>query len=176
MDTEKTTQDTKSTWTQWRAAVIVIVILVASYFVYGMFISSPASRNSMTNVEKEQVIYSVTMNSGGNDVVAYDVILAYDPAKTSVGIATSSMKDFKIVQKEAKPGVMAITAFKLPSATDKTIFEDAAVLSIPVTQAKGADNSIYVVQEMDSNTTKLINADSQKIYLSDEMIRIAPSK
>lgn len=176
MDTQKTTTENKSTWSQWRAAIIVIVILIASYFVYGMFISSPASRNSMAKQDKEQVIYTVSMSSGGNDVVAYDVILAYDPAKTSVGLATSSMKDFKIVQKEAKPGVMAITAFKLPSETGSTVFENDAVLAIPVTQIEGADNSVYIVQEMGSNTTKLINAQSQKIYLSDEMIKIAPNK
>jgi hypothetical protein len=101
--------------------------------------------------------------------------LTYDPKTTSVGTVKSLDPQFQAVQKQAKDGVMAITAIKLPSAQGKSVFDKKPVLSVPVTQQKGAENTVHIAQEVDNNTTKLVNADSQKVYLSDDMVSITPT-
>jgi hypothetical protein len=45
---------------------------------------------------------------------------------------------------------MAITAIKLPSAQGKSVFDKKPVLSVPVTQLKGAENTVHIAQEVAS--------------------------
>lgn len=160
--------------TSTKTVLLIVLILVAAAFLYGAFIAPGSQKGSMTqeNVQKEDATYLVTMSSGGNDVVGYDVILTYDPKTTSVGTVKTLDNQFQVVQSNAQEGVVAITAIKLPAEQGVSIFDRKPVLSIPVTQVKGQTDAVRIVQEMDNNTTKLINADSQKVYLSDDMVQI----
>lgn len=157
-----------------RVLLVVGVLLILGLLLFGLF-----GRNSSQpapSAPKEEKTYTITMSSGGNDVVGYDVILSYDPKMVTVGTVKSLDQQFQVVQSNAKEGMVAITAIKLPSAQGSSVFENKAVLTIPVTQVKGQKDAVRIVQELENNTTKLINKDNQKVYLSDDMVRIAPNQ
>lgn len=157
-----------------RIWLIVGVFFFAGLVLFGMLRKD--SSQPSPSAQKEEKTYTITMSSGGNDVVGYDVILSYDPKMVTVGTVKSLDPQFQVVQSNAKEGMVAITAIKLPSAQGSSVFENKAVLTIPVTQVKGQKDAVRIVQELENNTTKLINKDNQKVYLSDDMVRIAPNQ
>ncbi len=157
-----------------RVWVVLGVLLLLGFLLFGLF-GKNSSQLSPAG-QKEEQTYTITMSSGGNDVVGYDVILSYDPKMVTVGTVKSLDSQFQVVQSNAKEGMVAITAIKLPSAQGSSVFENKAVLTIPVTQVKGQKDAVRIVQELENNTTKLINKDNQKVYLSDDMVRIAPNQ
>lgn len=178
MDPQTTSPTPHKKSTNMRTLLLVVLILVGAAFLYGSFIAPGAKKDSMMgeSAPKEEKTYTITMSSGGNDVVGYDVILSYDPKMVTVGTVKSLDPQFQVVQSNAKEGMVAVTAIKLPSAQGSSVFENKAVLTIPVTQVKGQKDAVRIVQELENNTTKLINKDNQKVYLSDDMVRIAPNQ
>ena len=154
--------------------IIGLCVAVAIFIVAVITRNSSYPTGSLGN--KVEATYSITMSSGGNDVVGYDIIFTYDPKMVTVGTVKSLDPQFQVVQSNAKEGMVAVTAIKLPSAQGASVFENKPVLSIPVTQAEGQKDAIRIVQELENNTTKLINTDNQKVYLSDEMLRITQTQ
>ena len=175
---QQTTPAPQKKSTTVRTLLLIVLILAAAALLYGSFIAPGTQKDGMDaeSVNKVEATYSITMSSGGNDVVGYDIIFTYDPKMVTVGTVKSLDPQFQVVQSNAKEGMVAVTAIKLPSAQGASVFENKPVLSIPVTQAEGQKDAIRIVQELENNTTKLINTDNQKVYLSDEMLRITQTQ
>lgn len=106
----------------------------------------------------------VTMDTQGNNVVAYNVIINYDPNKVTIGKVTSTVNGFSVIQHERTTGYIVIDGVK--STTDKTptVFANTAILSIPVTVKSSGSTWLKLVERSGRDEAKFFSENVTPYY------------
>lgn len=120
-------------------------------------------KDSTTVKVGQPVKLLINADSKGKDIVAFDVILNYDTAALTMSKAVSSVAGFSVFQKDIA-GSVAITAFKGPEKTEKTVFQSTQVLEISVTPKKIGLHKIALQPNMGNATAKMVDVKTTVLY------------
>ena len=107
---------------------------------------------------------SVTMDTQGNNVVAYNVIINYDPTKLTIGKITSTVNGFSVVQHERTAGYIVVDGVKSTSDKSATVFANTPILSVPVTVKSSGDTWLKLVERSGRDEAKFFSENVTPYY------------
>ncbi len=146
----------------------IVLIAVAVAVLLLLYRQGKPSSSEMNRRQVGSVTHKVVLSSAGKDIVAYDLMLKYDPATTQVGEITSLVSDFDVVQKTAAPGILSVTVIKLPTVKSGTVFDHTEALRIPTTYSAPSNTGVSIIEQYQNSTTKMISSDLDIIRPNDD--------
>lgn len=110
----------------------------------------------------EPITFQLLADSAGEEIVGFDVLLAYDSSAFEFIKATSLLPDFKVYA-YPKKDYLVLTVVKSLQSSAKSVFQKTPVLTLNFT-AKTAGRFTFVLREqVGKETTNLINDKTRKL-------------
>jgi len=111
----------------------------------------------------EEIIFNLTADSSGIDVVGYDVLINYKSADINLLSLTSTIPSFS-VYKNQQGDKLAITGIKKLSSTESNILKGEKIISLSLKPNKKGKFTIGLMERANKETTKFVNEKTKIFY------------
>lgn len=119
--------------------------------------------NSTVNKVNSPVNLSLVVDSNGEDVTAFDVVVSYDPVSMDFVKADSNNLSFKVYSYK-KDNRLTLTVVKTGLNSEQSVFKGEEIIKL-VFQPKTKGNfSFKVLSSFEKETTKFVNEKTEVIY------------
>jgi len=112
---------------------------------------------------KNQVDLKLSVDSDGENVTAFDVLIAYDPTKVEYVTVNSLNPDFKAYTKD-KEGNISLTVVKTNLNNVTSIFKGDDIIRLIFKPKTTGEIGFKILPSLGKETTKYVNEKTQIIY------------
>lgn len=106
---------------------------------------------------------TLTADSNGDNVTAFDILISYDPMAFEFVSAKSADPNFQVYP-YVKDGGLDLTVVKTGSSATPSVFKDEDVVNLVFQPKKIGQSTFKVVPSIGKETTKFVNDKTEVIY------------
>ncbi len=127
--------------------------------------------NSTINKVNNPLNLGLAVESNGENVTAFDVVVSYDPVSVAFVKADSSDKNFKVYSYK-KDNRLTLTVVKTGLSSNPSVFKGEEIIKLVFNPKTKGNFSFKVLDSFEKETTKFVNEKTEIIYPGVNEIKI----
>ena len=127
--------------------------------------------NSTINKANNPLNLGLVVDSNGENVTAFDVVVSYDPVSVAFIKADSSDQNFKVYSYK-KDNRLTLTVVKTGLSSNPSVFKGEEIIKLVFNPKTKGDFSFKVLNSFEKETTKFVNEKTEVIYPGVNEIKV----
>lgn len=105
----------------------------------------------------------VIADSQSEDIVGFDVLVAYDKEAFKEVSASSPLSGFRVFDTQ-RDGYLAVTAIQDPQNSTRNVFKDQVILEVTLNPALAGEYDLTILSSKKAETSKLVSTETKVFF------------
>lgn len=119
-----------------------------------------------------QYVVQVVADSDAEDIVGFDVLLAFDQDAFNVSSVTSPLAGYRVVS-TPQEGYLAVTGVQDPQNTVRNVFKNSVILEVALSPKLEGDYDIVILLQSGNADSKLVTTQTNILLPAVESLSVS---